>query len=172
MSVAVRIFLVGFMGAGKSTVGRELARRLEVEFVDLDLEIERRTGRSITGIFDQDGEAEFRRLEHEELAALERYRGVVVATGGGCFAQQANRDRIRELDGTSVWLDVPMTGILERLSDASRRRRPLLGDLPRASELYEARRPLYALAKIHLPLTGREAASDVAQRVVDGLRDE
>lgn len=168
----MRIFLIGFMGAGKSTVGRELAARLKLDFVDLDQTIEQRAGRSVSEIFAEEGETAFRRLEEEGLDAVLRRDDVVVATGGGCFARPENRARIRARGGTCVWLDVPMEGILGRMGETSRQRRPLLRDLVRARELYEARRPAYAEADIRIPLSGGESAGAVAQRIVDLLRGE
>lgn len=166
----MRIFFIGFMGSGKTTVGTEVARRLGLEFVDLDQEIERRAGRSIADIFARQGETEFRRLEEEELGGLSEREGVVVATGGGCFASPTNRSRIRELGGISVWLDVPMSGILDRMSEASRQRRPLLRDLERAQRLYESRRPSYSEADHRIVLEGDEEPTEVVDRVVDLLR--
>jgi len=169
---AMRIFLIGFMGAGKTTVGRELAARLALDFVDLDQRIEQRVGRNVPEIFAERGEAGFRRLEEEGLDEVLRQDDVVVATGGGCFARPENRARIHERGGISVWLDVPMQGILSRMGEISRQRRPLLRDLGRANELYEERRPAYAEADFRLSLSGREPAGAVAQRIVDLLRGE
>ena len=98
-----RVVLVGFMGAGKSTIGRRLAKRLGFAFVDLDRRIEVRAGRKIAAIFQEQGEAAFRELELEESRALASLTRVVVATGGGAFAQDATRNALQQ-GAFTVWL--------------------------------------------------------------------
>ena len=90
-----RIVLVGFMGAGKSAVGRRLARRLKYRFVDLDHRIERRAGKKVAELFREQGEAAFRAFELEEAAAVSELENVVVAAGGGAFVLPATRERLR-----------------------------------------------------------------------------
>ncbi len=99
------IFLVGMMGAGKTTVGRQLARRLRKRFVDCDHEIEARTGVTIPVIFEIEGEVGFRRRESATIDALSRESGLVVATGGGAVLDPANRERLKA-GGWVVYLDV------------------------------------------------------------------
>lgn len=140
-----RIFLVGFMGAGKSTVGPLLARILEWDFLDLDLQIEREQGRTIREIFETEGEPAFRNLETEALNRLAARSRLVVAVGGGAFMQATNREIIARL-GTSVFLDCPLPVILARCpADGSR---PLLQSFDRARELYALRLPVYRQSDI------------------------
>lgn len=137
------IFLVGFMGAGKSTVGRALAERLEYDFFDLDELIEARAGKSVQAIFGELGEAEFRRLEHEAIRGCGNRSRAVIALGGGAYVSEENRALLRTI-GRTVWLDCPLDICLRRISgDASR---PLLGDEDAMRELLEERRPAYAQA--------------------------
>jgi shikimate kinase len=123
---AARIFLIGMMGAGKTTLGRQLASRLGYTFLDLDDLIEQREGRSIAELFEQEGQERFREKEREALeAVVQQYMHVVVATGGGtpCFFD--NIDFINR-HGTSVFLDVPVEEITQRLSASDLSLRPLL----------------------------------------------
>ena len=108
-----KIFLVGFMGSGKSTVGPLVAAKLGWEFVDLDQEIEREQGRPIREIFDRQGEPEFRRIETKHLRSLENRASCVVALGGGAFVQEVNRPIVTEL-GVSVFLDCRLEVIRAR----------------------------------------------------------
>jgi len=141
------LFLAGFMGSGKSTVGRLLAEEMGWEFVDLDEEIERAQNMTITEIFAQRGEGAFRQIEHEalreQLRAAERGKPRVVALGGGAFAQERNRAML-EATGTVVWLDAPLEVLLKRVEHEIHR--PLARDPKRFAELYEARRVAYAEA--------------------------
>lgn len=137
------IVLVGMMGAGKTTVGRELARRLGMRFMDCDHEIEARTGVKIPMIFEIEGEEGFRRRESQTLEELTRETGVVLATGGGAVLRPANRDLLRTR-GVVVYLDVPPHTLWERTRND--RSRPLLQcDNPRGriEALYRERAPLY-----------------------------
>lgn len=141
------IFLVGFMGAGKTTVGKALARRLDYEFVDLDELISSRVGKSIQQIFDDRGEPEFRRLEREAILSLRGLDRSVVALGGGAYVAAENRTLLRAI-GTTVWLDCPLETCLERISgDKSR---PLLGDVDHMRALFDQRRSAYAQADYRL----------------------
>jgi shikimate kinase len=138
------ICLVGFMGCGKSTVGRLLAERLGWTFVDLDDEIERRAGRSIPDIFEGDGEPRFRNLEQEALeeqcSLAQRGRARVVALGGGAFADPRTRERL-ELGGVSIWLECPLERLWPRVAEFSHR--PLARDRERFENLYNQRLELY-----------------------------
>lgn len=162
------LFLTGFMGTGKTTVGRILARELGRPFVDLDGEIESRAGKPIAGIFAADGEEAFRQLEHESLKALEGRAPAVVATGGGLPAFRRNR-RLMEKNGVSVWLDVPFAAIVARLDERERRQRPLFDDEDRALRLFQRRRPSYAEADIHLELAGEVSPEQAASLVLGRL---
>lgn len=135
------IVLVGFMGAGKTTVGQLLAKRLGVPFLDSDVVIEQRQGRSIKSIFETDGEAHFRELEHRTIAELVEGEGVVLALGGGALGDARTRDALKA--ARVVYLRVALADALARVK--SDPRRPMLQrpDLP---EIYAAREPVYAAA--------------------------
>jgi len=137
------IFLVGFMGAGKTTVGRALAEHLEYDFFDLDELIEARASKSVQAIFAELGEAEFRRLEHEAIRACSNRSRAVIALGGGAYVSDENRTLLGTI-GRTVWLDCPLDICLRRIGgDTSR---PLLGDEDKMRELFEERRGAYAQA--------------------------
>ncbi len=150
------IFLVGMMGAGKSTVGPKLAARLGRAFIDTDLEVERRAGRTVAEIFRIEGEARFRALERDAIEAASD-APAVVALGGGAIVQPGALERCRAL-GVLVHLDVPVERLLERIGEGESR--PLLagGDAEsrasRLAELLEARRPYYAGAHHRVDATG------------------
>ena len=144
------IVLVGLMGAGKSTVGRRLAKRLGRPFIDSDEEIEKAADRSITEIFDSFGEASFRDGERRVIARLLGGPPKVIATGGGAFMDAGTRALILERC-IAVWLDADIPTLAERVT--RRDHRPLLqGKDPKAvlERLAEARRPFYAEAHIHV----------------------
>lgn len=137
------LFLVGMMGSGKSTMGRQLARALEKRFVDSDTEIENLTGVLITTIFEIEGEESFRAREESVIAELCRLSNIVLATGGGAVLRPTNR-RLLSGNGTVVYLHAPVETLWERTK--SSRHRPLLrtGDpLAKLRELYRFRDPLY-----------------------------
>ena len=141
------VYLVGFMGSGKSTIGRRLALDLGWIYADLDDDIESAQGRTIGAIFEKDGEAAFRRIEAEALRArVWRIQGgtaTVLALGGGAFAQETNRVTIKN-NGVSIWLDCPLETLWERVSRASHR--PLARDRPAFERLFAERREAYARA--------------------------
>ncbi|NKC15758.1 MAG: shikimate kinase AroK [Gammaproteobacteria bacterium] len=143
MRTPENIFLVGSMGAGKSTIGKQLAKSLRKDFVDSDNEIERRTGVDISYIFDLEGEEGFRRREQQVINELTQGRDTVLATGGGAILSAENRACL-VARGFIVYLYAPLDLLVERTSRD--RNRPLLnGDDPRQrlSELLEERDPLY-----------------------------
>jgi shikimate kinase len=144
------IFLVGMMGAGKTTVGRRLAQRLGMDFVDADDEIEQAAGLSISEIFERFGEAHFRDGERRVIARLIDGTPKVIATGGGAFINDETRGLILD-QATAVWLDADPSILAERV--AKRDHRPLLrgkDPLKVLSELAAARNPYYSLAPIHV----------------------
>ncbi len=148
------------MGAGKTAVGRYVAKRLGLDFYDSDYEIQKRTGVDIPYIFEKEGEAGFREREREVIAALTQLDGILLATGGGVVLDPSNRERLKAT-GIVVYLD---TSIDEQLRRTSRtRHRPLLNtDDPHAvlTRLREIREPLYtATADIRIDTTGRRVRS-------------
>jgi shikimate kinase len=146
-----RIFLVGFMGTGKTTLGRQVAERMRLPFVDLDERIERSSGMTISDIFSLEGEEGFRRRESRALVELvERPDPAVIATGGGAFAVEGNR-RLMKSAGIVVWLDVPIGEILSRIEGKSR---PLWKTPEQARTLHERRRSDYEEAHHRLALDG------------------
>jgi shikimate kinase len=149
------IYLVGFMGSGKSTVGRLLAGRLGWDFVDLDDEIERAAGSKISAVFDAAGEAAFRVLEHRALAlqASQARSGEprVVALGGGAFAQTNNRENLAD-SGVSIWLDCPVEDLWQRVSGMGDR--PLARDKAAFEALHSERRQYYEQADFRVPAEG------------------
>lgn len=144
MNPSPNLFLIGPMGAGKSSIGRRLAERFGLTCIDLDAAIEQRTGASVATIFEIEGEAGFRRRESELLAEFTTHTGILLATGGGTVLPPMNRALLRER-GFVVWLQLPVEQQLQRL--ARDQRRPLL-DAPdrrkRLEELARERDPLYA----------------------------
>ncbi|MGQ0658655.1 MAG: shikimate kinase AroK [Chromatiales bacterium] len=137
------LFLVGPMGAGKSTVGRHLARGLQKAFVDSDRVIEERTGASISLIFEIEGEAGFRQRESQVIAELTRRRDIILATGGGAVLHEENRHCLTER-GFVIYLRAPLDLLVERTTRD--RNRPLLANADprqRLRSLLEEREPLY-----------------------------
>ena len=165
----MRIYLVGFMGAGKTTAGRVLARRLDWHFVDLDREIERRAGMDIPTLFERHGEEGFRQREHEALQATSSWPRVVIATGGGAFAREANIEVIEQA-GVSVWIDPPLELLFERLG-RSAKVRPLFQDRARARKLFEDRLPSYARARLRVEVTTEDNSESVAERIIQWLKE-
>jgi shikimate kinase len=155
-----RIFLVGFMGAGKTTVGRALAERAGYAFLDTDAEVEARAGRSIEELFHAHGEGYFREREWEALLAVAGRTRLVVATGGGLFLAEAHRDFIRR-HGVSVWLDVPLEAVWERCRELPGR--PLFTTRAELAELLAARRARYALADHRVAVGGQDAETIAAE---------
>ena len=170
MKVA-NIFLIGPMGAGKSAVGRQLARLLRREFLDSDAEIERRTGVDIPFIFEKEGEEGFRRREREVIAELAGLEGIVLATGGGAVVDPANREVLASR-GLVVYLEASVEQQLARTRQSSHR--PLLetpDPAERLATLLQQREPLYReLAALTVPTDGRqvkEVAHEIRRRLAD-----
>jgi shikimate kinase len=161
------IFLVGFMGAGKTTVGRVLAARLGWSFEDLDDRIQSREARSIEQIFRTEGEAGFRIVEREAIRELISDLGPaprVVALGGGSFAQPENAARIEELGAPVVFLDGSAEELFHRC-EREARERPLRRDAKQFSDLYDERRPAYMKATCRIDTDGKDpgvVAAEVA----------
>jgi shikimate kinase len=162
-----RVVLVGFMGSGKSTVGPLLADLLGWDFLDMDVAIEKRTGRSVPALFAEEGEAAFRRIEREaaeEAQGLDRH---VVAAGGGAFVHPATRTALQK-DAVVVWLKVDLETALRRIPEDGSR--PLAGNRDIMRELLALREPAYALADLTVEASVGAPAT-VARRVQEGLRD-
>lgn len=143
------VFLVGFMGCGKTTVGQLLARRLGWEFADLDKMVEQQRGRTINQLFAEQGEAYFREAEREALEQLLSQSAQaqrVVALGGGTFAQPANLERLRQVGGITFWLRCPVEELQRRCRGVNNR--PLFRDPASFRQLYEQRLPYYQQADI------------------------
>lgn len=159
------IFLLGFMGCGKSTVGRLLSDELGWSFFDLDEEIEKAAGRPISEIFDTLGEAEFRRMEsialRERVSAVLKGRPQVISLGGGAFTIAENRHTASE-NGVTIWLDTPLNVIEQRI--ASETHRPLARDREKMRELYLNRRESYAAADYCVE-TGDHNAAEIVRLI-------
>lgn len=164
------IFLVGFMGAGKTTVGRALAHQLRYDFFDLDQLIEERAGKSVQAIFAELGESGFRRLEREAIQSCRDVSRTVIALGGGAYVSEENRSSLRAI-GKTVWLDCPLKACLRRISGD--RSRPLLGDRDEMSALLALRRESYAQADFAVQ-TGNLLPKRIAMEItrVLGARDQ
>ena len=159
------VFLVGFMGAGKTSVGRSLGRRLGWSFEDLDDRVQASAGRSIVEIFRDSGEAEFRRLENAALQAVLRELSSgprVVALGGGAFAQPENVALLENEGVAVVFLDGQVEELFHRCQQ-EHRERPLLRDAKQFRELYEQRRPSYLKVACQVDTTGKDVDQVVAE---------
>jgi len=168
------VFLVGFMGAGKSAVGQHLAQRRGWRFTDLDDVIEEREGRTIAEIFKNSGEAEFRKLETQALRLLLDQRQAslphIVALGGGAYAREENARMIREAGGVAVFLDAAPEELLRRCrSEPHARVRPNLQNESVFRRLYEERKPHYARANFRIETESKQI-EQIAMEVEQGLR--
>ncbi len=164
----VNLYLIGMMGAGKSTTGRALAETLGYGFVDSDAVIEQVAGQAITEIFAQAGEAQFRQLESQVLAELSQYHHLVVATGGGMVLEPMNWSYLRH--GLVIWLNVPIPELVKRLAaDTSR---PLLADgelTDKLTTLSGQRFALYQQADLEILVTPELSSAQVSQEILARL---
>jgi shikimate kinase len=160
-----KIFLVGFMAAGKTTVARALAARLDWRAEDVDELIEARERRTVAEIFARNGEPYFRTIEREILHLLLPLRHVVVATGGGTFVDPDNRAAMHR-DGLSIWLDVPFEEVLGRLPADGRR--PLAADRMQMERLFATRQLAYAQAHLRIDAKGLRAEA-IVERIMDAI---
>jgi len=166
------LFLVGLPGAGKSTLGRQLSRRLHKRFVDADAELERRLGVSIPTIFEIEGESGFRDREETTLAELTQLTGVVLSTGGGAVLRPGNRLRLKE-NGTVIYLHADPAVLWERVRHS--RNRPLLQTTDprtRLADLYAQRDALYRDVADHVVESDRDAVLRFARAFEMDVRDQ
>jgi shikimate kinase len=155
------VFLIGFMGAGKTTVGRTLARMSGRQFIDLDDVIEQQARMTVRELFAGAGEAEFRRLESEAIKSCKDLKNVVIALGGGAYEAEENRQTLRNI-GVTVWIDCPLEICLARIGvDPTR---PLIREEREMRLLLDRRRANYALADRRIP-AGSLSPEEVALKI-------
>jgi shikimate kinase len=157
-----RIYIVGFMGSGKTTIGRELALKLRWRFIDLDAEIEAAEKLTVREIFSRFGEARFRELERQQLLRLSMVSDAVIALGGGAYIDARNREVV-ENTGVSVWLQTSLAAIRERIRPDGVR--PLFADPGKVEALYAERRSAYQHARIQV-MTDNRLPEEIAEEIV------
>ncbi len=163
----VNLYLIGMMGAGKSTIGKLLGQSLGYQFFDTDTVVEQAAGQSVSQIF-AGSELEFRQLETQVLAELSAYRRLVVATGGGIVSSPQNWSYLRH--GLVIWLNVPIEVLQNRLKKDNSR--PLLQTADPQAKLQlllQERRPLYVQADLEITVAAHEAADQVARRIMAAI---
>jgi shikimate kinase len=164
----INVYLIGMMGAGKTTVGRSLARHLGYGFLDTDEVITKAAKLSINEIFAQEGELAFRQLESDVLGQVCAYTKLCIATGGGIILKQENWGKLHH--GLIVWLDVPIDLLYSRLAEDNTR--PLLQD-PHPKEklqsLLKQRQNLYAEADLHIIISENDTPEDIALRIIEKI---
>jgi shikimate kinase len=161
---ADKLYLVGFMGAGKSTVARAIGKRTGWRVEDIDQRIEAREHRTVASIFSQQGEPYFRQLERLALGELLPLRHVVVATGGGTFVEPDNR-ALMLADGAVAWLDLPLAQVIERVPADGRR--PLASDRTQMEQLFTRRQLAYAQA--HVRVDAARPVAEVVGRLLEWI---
>lgn len=160
------IVITGFMCAGKSTLALALAERLDCGVVDLDEAIQQSTGLSPREIIQGEGEAPFRELEGRELKLVLNNSGAkVIALGGGTWIIPENRAVIERAQAFSVWLDAPFELCWERIVESGDER-PLAGNIDQAQQLFEMRRPIYALANLRVEVTSEHTQNEIVDEVL------
>lgn len=161
---ADKLYLVGFMGAGKTTVARALSRRIGWRSEDVDERIEARERRTISTIFVEEGEAYFRQAERDVLRELLDERNVIVSTGGGTFVDPDNRAMMLN-DGAVAWLDLPLARVVERIPADGRR--PLAADRIQMEQLYQRRQLAYGMA--HTRVDAAKPVDEVVERLLEWI---
>ena len=168
MIQGINVYLIGMMGAGKTTVGQLLAQKLKYVFFDSDALIVKAAGKSINEIFATSGESEFRQLESQVLSELSSYKKLVVATGGGIVLQRMNWSYLHH--GIVVWLDVPVELLWHRLQDDQTR--PLLKDpdpLGKLESILAQREHLYDQADLRVTITENQEPLEIVNRIINGF---
>jgi len=161
------IYLVGFMGSGKSTVGKILTEKLNMNFVDIDKLIEEKEGMKIKDIFEQKGESYFRELERKQIEAIVKQEGLVVSTGGGLGANLDNMNFMKK-NGDVVWLDVSLNTVLDRLKNDQDR--PLLKQpTEKIKQLFEERKNVYRLANIRIN-ADKKTPSQIVEEILTKIK--
>ncbi len=161
------IFLVGFMGSGKSTVGKILAQKLNKRFLDIDTLIEEKEGKSIRDIFKTKGEKYFRKKEKEEIEHIVQKKGFIVSTGGGLGADIENMEKMKR-NGTVIWLDVSLEEILKRCGND--KNRPLLNQpIENIKKLFEKRKDVYSKADIRI-IAENKTPEEIAEEILERLK--
>lgn len=163
----MKIYLIGFMGAGKTTVGRELGRRIGAPFFDLDDLVESAEKMSIKDIFAQHGEPYFRKRERDILRSTHYLEDAVIATGGGTFTFEENIQFIQS-EGVSVYLSAPYSLLRSRIGDKAAER-PMFRDDIAAHELYNTRLRFYKMSDIILDIREDETPMEIVERIVHEL---
>ena len=159
-----KLYLVGFMAAGKTTVARALGRRIGWRVEDIDEGIQARERRTVAAIFAQEGEAYFRQAERAVLHGLLQPRNLVVATGGGTFTDPDNR-AVMLADGAVAWLDLPLARLVERIAPDGRR--PLAADRTQMEQLYARRQMAYCQA--HVRIDAARPLDEVVERLLEWI---
>ena len=160
-----RIVIVGFMGCGKTTAAKALARRLDCRMIDLDSSITEREGRSPAEIIEQDGEPAFREIETYALQdVLENSAARVISLGGGAWTVEANRALAQQHQCLSIWLDAPFDLCWQRIM-SGRTIRPLAPDRESAQRLYESRRATYELARLRIDASEHKPIADTVAEI-------
>jgi shikimate kinase len=169
MSEEIRIALTGFMGVGKSSVARHLARMLKCERVDLDAFTEEKEQRKIAEIIDTDGEAKYRQIETRNLTSVLNANNVrVLSLGGGAWTVEQNRNLLGEHGFTSVWLEATFDHCWRNIA-FSRKDRPLARNKQKALELFEDRQKVYCLADWHFVIRPDFTSYDVAREMKEEI---